>query len=91
MWHHDASLAWQNVLSKQTPSVLVWCIRLQLYVQHRLCVGRGGEVRRQSAAFRDGFKHVLNSRIVAFFQPRELMELVMGNENYDWSELRKVG
>lgn len=63
---------------------------VQLYVQHRLCVGRGGEVRRQSAAFRDGFKHVLNSRIVAFFQPRELMELVMGNENYDWSELRKV-
>ncbi|WKX92650.1 hypothetical protein Q1695_010576 [Nippostrongylus brasiliensis] len=63
---------------------------IQLYVKHRLCTGRGGEVKRQSEAFRDGFKQVLNSRIVAFFQPRELMELVMGNENYDWSELRKV-
>ncbi|VDM65221.1 unnamed protein product [Strongylus vulgaris] len=63
----------------------------QRYVQHRLCIGRNGEVERQAAAFRDGFKMVLNSRIVSFFQPRELMELVVGNENYDWSELRKVG
>ncbi|EPB66807.1 regulator of condensation [Ancylostoma ceylanicum] len=62
---------------------------VQRYVHHRLCVGRNGEVGRQAAAFRDGFKMVLNSRIVAFFQPRELMELVIGNENYDWSELRK--
>ncbi|ETN85557.1 HECT-domain protein [Necator americanus] len=64
---------------------------VQKYVHHRLCVGRNGEVGRQAAAFRDGFKLVLNSRIVAFFQPRELMELVVGNENYDWSELRKGG
>ncbi|KAK6029268.1 HECT-domain protein, partial [Ostertagia ostertagi] len=64
---------------------------VQRYVHHRLCIGRNGEVERQAAAFRDGFKLVLNSRIVAFFQPRELMELVIGNENYDWSELRKVG
>ncbi|EYC41466.1 hypothetical protein Y032_0568g55 [Ancylostoma ceylanicum] len=63
---------------------------VQRYVHHRLCVGRNGEVGRQAAAFRDGFKMVLNSRIVAFFQPRELMELVIGNENYDWSELRKI-
>ncbi|KIH66861.1 regulator of condensation [Ancylostoma duodenale] len=62
---------------------------VQRYVHHRLCVGRNGEVGRQATAFRDGFKMVLNSRIVAFFQPRELMELVIGNENYDWSELRK--
>ncbi|XGW20104.1 hypothetical protein V3C99_003715 [Haemonchus contortus] len=63
---------------------------VQRYVHHRLCIGRNGEVERQAAAFRDGFKLVLNSRIVAFFQPRELMELVIGNENYDWSELRKI-
>ncbi|PIO69987.1 HECT-domain protein [Teladorsagia circumcincta] len=63
---------------------------VQRYVHHRLCIGRNGEVERQAAAFRDGFKLVLNSRIVAFFQPRELMELVIGNENYDWSELRKA-
>uniref|UniRef100_A0A158P5R9 tRNA (cytosine(34)-C(5))-methyltransferase n=1 Tax=Angiostrongylus cantonensis TaxID=6313 RepID=A0A158P5R9_ANGCA len=63
---------------------------VERYVHHRLCIGRSGEVERQAAAFRDGFKMVLNSRIIAFFQPRELMELVVGNENYDWSELRKI-
>ncbi|KAJ1345624.1 hypothetical protein KIN20_000199 [Parelaphostrongylus tenuis] len=63
---------------------------VERYVHHRLCVGRDGEVERQASAFRDGFKMVLNSRIIAFFQPRELMELVVGNENYDWSELRKI-
>uniref|UniRef100_A0A1I7XFR9 HECT-type E3 ubiquitin transferase n=1 Tax=Heterorhabditis bacteriophora TaxID=37862 RepID=A0A1I7XFR9_HETBA len=63
---------------------------VQLYVRNRLLIGLNGEIGRQANAFKDGFRMVANSRVVSFFQPRELMELVVGNENYDWTEFKKI-
>ena len=63
----------------------------QLYVQHRLTVGFHDEIKKQIEAFCAGFRFLVNSRVLGFFQPIELMEMIVGNENYEWSEFRKVG
>ncbi|CAI5437491.1 unnamed protein product [Caenorhabditis angaria] len=62
---------------------------VDLYVKHRLSLGLNGEIAQQARLFCAGFRDSLNSRILSFFQPRELMELVVGNENYDWSQFRE--
>lgn len=63
----------------------------QLYVQHRLTVGFHDEIKKQIESFCTGFRFLVNSRVLGFFQPIELMEMIVGNENYEWSEFRKVG
>ncbi|CAI2296936.1 unnamed protein product [Caenorhabditis sp. 36 PRJEB53466] len=63
---------------------------VRLYVRHRLELGPNDEIRAQSTEFRRGFHDALHSRILRFFQPRELQELVVGNENYDWSQFREI-
>ncbi|VDN86300.1 unnamed protein product [Brugia pahangi] len=40
-------------------------------------------------SFAEGFGSVMHSKIMNFFQPQELMEMVVGNENYDWNLFRK--
>ena len=52
--------------------------------------GNDGEISRQMKSFEEGFGSVIHSKILKFFQPRELMEMVIGNENYDWNVFRKV-
>ncbi|KHN77019.1 putative E3 ubiquitin-protein ligase HERC4, partial [Toxocara canis] len=60
-----------------------------LYVTKRLEEGNDGEIAKQLKSFDEGFRTVIHSRILQFFQPQELMEMVIGNENYDWVVFRK--
>lgn len=63
---------------------------VHLYVRHRLELGHKNAIAEQAKQFRKGFCDVLHSRVLRYFQPRELMELVVGNENYDWNEFREL-
>ncbi|VDM31013.1 unnamed protein product [Toxocara canis] len=63
---------------------------VKLYVTKRLEEGNDGEIAKQLKSFDEGFRTVIHSRILQFFQPQELMEMVIGNENYDWVVFRKV-
>lgn len=58
---------------------------IQKTVDYILDVG----IREPFEAFRRGFNKVCGGKIVQLFQPSELMELVVGNENYDWAEFKK--
>jgi hypothetical protein len=42
----------------------------------------------QLKAFRRGFLNVCGGQILELFQPKELMEMVIGNENYDFTEFQ---
>lgn len=42
-------------------------------------------------AFASGFHKVCGSKVLELFQPSELQAMVIGNTNYDWKELEKVG
>uniref|UniRef100_A0A914DW21 HECT domain-containing protein n=1 Tax=Acrobeloides nanus TaxID=290746 RepID=A0A914DW21_9BILA len=59
------------------------------YIQMRLKQGLHSQIAMQLEAFKMGFTKVLKSTILEFFQPRELMEMVIGNENYDWEEFKE--
>uniref|UniRef100_A0A8C3H7G1 HECT and RLD domain containing E3 ubiquitin protein ligase family member 6 n=1 Tax=Chrysemys picta bellii TaxID=8478 RepID=A0A8C3H7G1_CHRPI len=39
--------------------------------------------------FKRGFYKVLDRKILRFFQPQELMEVAIGNANYDWNKFEK--
>ncbi|KAK0425501.1 hypothetical protein QR680_009238 [Steinernema hermaphroditum] len=62
---------------------------IRLYIQRRLELGVGDIISQQLTAFRNGFRNVMRSKILDFFQPHELMELMVGNENYDWDVFKK--
>ena len=59
---------------------------VDLYVDYLL----NRSVEPQFRAFYDGFHRVCGGRILELFHPQELMDMVCGNENYDWNELEKV-
>lgn len=40
--------------------------------------------------FRRGFYKVLDEDIVRIFEPEQLMEVAVGNANYDWDLYEKV-
>lgn len=42
-------------------------------------------------AFHAGFHKVCGGKVLQLFQPSELQAMVIGNTNYDWKELEKVG
>lgn len=42
-------------------------------------------------AFHAGFHKVCGGKVLQLFQPNELQAMVIGNTNYDWKELEKVG
>lgn len=46
-------------------------------------------IESQYKAFHDGFYRVCGGIVLKLFQPMELMALVTGNENYDWTELER--
>jgi len=46
-------------------------------------------VKVQFSAFNEGFHRVAGGRILELFQAKELQEMVVGNENYDWEVLEK--
>uniref|UniRef100_A0A1I8AKH5 HECT domain-containing protein n=1 Tax=Steinernema glaseri TaxID=37863 RepID=A0A1I8AKH5_9BILA len=62
---------------------------VRLYIQRRLELGIGDVISQQLNAFRNGFRNVMHSKILDFFQPHELMELMVGNENYDWDVFKE--
>lgn len=53
-------------------------------------IGHEGVLKKQLEEFKFGFTRLLENSILTLFQPRELMELTAGNENYDWDALREV-
>lgn len=40
--------------------------------------------------FYSGFHKVCGGRVLDLFQPSELQAMIIGNTNYDWTELEKV-
>ncbi|KAI1709747.1 HECT-domain (ubiquitin-transferase) domain-containing protein [Ditylenchus destructor] len=63
---------------------------VQLYIDMKMTKGLNGEIGIQMKSFGIGLKHVLNPSILRLFQPCELMEMVIGNENYDWEAFRRL-
>ncbi|XP_066574471.1 probable E3 ubiquitin-protein ligase HERC3 [Amia ocellicauda] len=39
--------------------------------------------------FKEGFYKVCDAKVVGIFQPQELMEIMVGKEDYDWDTLKK--
>ena len=64
---------------------------VDLYIKRRMEYGKDGVIKNQLELFKKAFSKLLNGEILSLFQPRELMELMAGNENYDWEELKEVG
>ncbi|XP_048467381.1 probable E3 ubiquitin-protein ligase HERC3 [Rhincodon typus] len=46
-------------------------------------------VKEPFDAFRRGFYKVCDKTLLKFFQPRELMDILIGNDDYDWNMLEK--
>lgn len=46
-------------------------------------------VEKQFTAFYRGFHKVCGGKILELFRPKELMEMVVGNANYNWEEFEK--
>lgn len=46
-------------------------------------------VERQFNGFKDGFMRVCGGKVMALFEPHELMAVVIGNEDYDWHILEE--
>lgn len=47
-------------------------------------------VARPFEHFSEGFHRVCGGKVFNLFRPEELMEMVVGNQNYDWEELEKT-
>lgn len=62
---------------------------VEKYIERKMELGPNGIIVDQLAAFIRGFTKVLNSDVLNLFQPRELMEMVIGNENYDWAVFKE--
>ncbi|KAE9550089.1 hypothetical protein FO519_006701 [Halicephalobus sp. NKZ332] len=62
---------------------------VDLYIKRRMEYGNGDVIKNQLECFKKAFAKLLNREILSLFQPRELMELMAGNENYDWEELKE--
>lgn len=46
-------------------------------------------VKEPFREFNDGFHKVCGGKVLQLFRPEELMEMVVGNQNYNWEELEK--
>ncbi|CAG0920580.1 unnamed protein product [Notodromas monacha] len=58
---------------------------VDLYVKYILDTS----IESSFTAFYKGFHYVCGSYILSLFKAEELMELVVGNEDYDWDQLEK--
>lgn len=47
-------------------------------------------MRSEYEAFAQGFHRVCGGRVLELFQPQELMEMVVGSNDYDLNDLEKV-
>ncbi|KAI6183009.1 hypothetical protein M3Y97_00441600 [Aphelenchoides bicaudatus] len=62
---------------------------VELYIERKMELGANGLIKDQLNAFIRGFTRVLNPDVLNLFQPRELMEISIGNENYDWQVFKQ--
>lgn len=46
-------------------------------------------IKSQFECFKKGFLRVCGGEVLNLFRPEELMEMVIGNQNYNWEELEK--
>lgn len=68
------------------------CLSLRKeFVQAYLQYVFSDAVQEQYSAFSSGFLKVCGGEILSLFQPSELMAMVVGNNNYNWEEMEKVG
>jgi E3 ubiquitin-protein ligase HERC4 len=58
---------------------------VKLYINHIL----NSSCKSQFDAFIEGFHKVVNKQVLQLFQAKELMALVIGNENYNWDEFKE--
>ena len=59
---------------------------VRAYVHYKLTAS----VLNQFQAFSEGFLRVSGGRVLEFFHPQELMEMVIGSQDYDFADLEKV-
>ena len=59
---------------------------VDLFLQHKL----NNSVQHSFNSFKDGFLKVCGGKVLHFLHPQELMELVVGSQDYDFVELEKV-
>ncbi|XP_060525182.1 probable E3 ubiquitin-protein ligase HERC4 isoform X2 [Cylas formicarius] len=59
---------------------------VQLYIDYVL----NKSVEQQYRAFHTGFMKVCDGRVIKLFYSYELMDVVIGNENYDWHALEEA-
>jgi len=59
---------------------------VMLYVKYKLCIS----VENQFNSFAEGFHHVCGGKVLNFFHPQELMEMIVGSQDYDFADLEKV-
>lgn len=72
---------------------MIWvcvCFRKE-FVEAYLRYVFSDSVSEQYSAFSSGFLKVCGGEILSLFQPSELMAMVVGNNNYNWEEMEKVG
>jgi len=58
---------------------------VQLYVNYVL----NSSCKTHFDAFKEGFLKVVNKQVLQLFSAKELMALVIGNENYDWDVFKE--
>ena len=63
----------------------------QEYVDRYVDFVLNTSVEKQYSFFSKGFLHVCGGRVFNLFHPQELMDMVIGDEHYDWDEFEQVG
>ena len=67
------------------------CVIRKEFVEAYLLYMFTDSVKEQYSAFSSGFLKVCGGEILSLFQPCELMAMVVGNNDYNWEEMEKVG
>lgn len=70
---------------------VILCFLRQDFVDAYLSYVFSDSVSEQYSAFSSGFLKVCGGDVLSLFQPSELMAMVVGNTNYNWEEMEKVG
>ena len=66
------------------------CFVRNEYVERYVDFTLNQSVMTEYNAFADGFLRVCGGKVLTFFHPQELMELIVGCSDYDFSEIEKV-
>ena len=61
-----------------------------MYVNAYIDYMINSSVEKQFQAFADGFFKVCDGRVLNYFHPQELMNMMVGCQDYDCNELERV-